>query len=104
MPCRSTRSRQPTTSSFARIVRSRRSSPEIADAVDARAATNEFPRDEAAVVAVFTPSPGDDHEDMHASAETTVVLADKAGIARAALALLVAETPGLELIAEVATV
>src|SRR5215218_7232802 len=40
---------------------------------------------------------------MHASAETTVVLADPTGIARAALAMLVSETPGVELVGEAAT-
>lgn len=41
---------------------------------------------------------------MRASAETTVVLADKPGVARAALAQLVSETPGLALVGEAATV
>jgi DNA-binding NarL/FixJ family response regulator len=49
---------------------------------------------------VFTARPDDDHEDMHASTGTTVVLADKPGIARATMALVVSGTPGLVLLAE----
>jgi DNA-binding NarL/FixJ family response regulator len=40
---------------------------------------------------------------MHAPADTTVVLADKPGAARTALAMLVSETPGLALAGVAAT-
>jgi DNA-binding NarL/FixJ family response regulator len=49
---------------------------------------------------VFTARPDDDHEDMHASTGITVVLADKPGIARSTMALVVSGTPGLALLAE----
>jgi DNA-binding NarL/FixJ family response regulator len=41
---------------------------------------------------------------MHQSAETTVALADKPGVGRSALAMLISETPGLAVVATAATV
>jgi len=52
---------------------------------------------------VFTPPRVDDPKSMHAAGETTVALADRPGIGRSALAMLISGTPGLALVAEAAT-